>query len=64
MLKSQGPRFDTPLGEIRLYQCPKCHAEWFEFVDASDYPESCPHCQADFCSNEDDEEPDSIGSCQ
>lgn len=46
-MKSNKEVYEIEIGDIRLYQCPHCKYEWLEFVDASDYPEYCPHCGED-----------------
>lgn len=43
-MKSNKQMLATELGDIRLYECPHCSWEWFEFCDADEYPEYCPHC--------------------
>ncbi len=36
--------FETPMGEARLYICPKCGHHWLEFCDSDQHPEHCPEC--------------------
>ena len=52
-MKSTLQMLETELGDIRLYRCMHCSWEWFEFCDADEYPEYCPHCGDTLSSDHD-----------